>query len=67
MKIRRNTYAFNHPSAGSEKIIKARSERKAWKKMRSFVVGMMYGNWALVYDQGAVDEIMEQVTCREVP
>jgi hypothetical protein len=30
--------------------------------MRSFVIAMMYGHWALSYDAVKVDEVMRQVT-----
>lgn len=64
---RRKRFEFTHPEAKGPAIFKAWSEEKAWKKMRSFVMQTMFGGFALIYDPGALEKVMKQVTCRRLP
>lgn len=56
-------FCFEHVEENAFKMIKARSERAAWKKMRRFIIQKMYGEWALFYSPDAVDAVMRKLTC----
>ena len=47
-------FVFRHES-GATHAVRARSPEAATRKMRSFLVGKMFGDWALTYDPVAVD------------
>ena len=59
---RRKKYVFSHPKATGPMTILAFTEKSARKKMRQFVIHMMYGDWALMYDEKPVDAIMRDMT-----
>lgn len=61
-----SAYTFNHPRANRSIIVKAFSEKGAWKKMRKIVIFLMYGRWALIYDRLTVDRIMRDVICEKL-
>jgi len=62
MNFKRKTFLFSHPEAKAPKEIKAYSQSMAWKKMKNFVRTKMFGDWALVYDQKKLDEVMKNIT-----
>jgi hypothetical protein len=64
---RRARFEFRHPNAKGPVIFKAWSETGARKKMRSFLMRKMFGDWALSYDAAALAEVMAQVSCRRLP
>ena len=61
MKLRRNTYKFEHPKQNFPMIIKAYSEKRAWEKLRRKVARIIAGDWAIFYNPAAVNRIMKEV------
>lgn len=62
---KRKSFEFTHPEAPGEPIIiKARSEEKAWAKMKNKLIAMKYGSWALTYDETYIRKVMGEIACK---
>ena len=59
-------YLFRHEN-GAEKTIFAQSESDAIRRMRHFVCGKMFGDWAFFYDKTALDSEMSKIKLVEKP
>jgi hypothetical protein len=54
-------FTFRYRGKEVSHTVYARNIGKAWKKMRLFIQEQMYGPWALIYDEVAVNRIMEKI------
>jgi hypothetical protein len=53
-------YEFSHPKAANRLRFRARSEAKAWKKLRKSITAQMFGPWALTYNPAAVEKVLAE-------